>query len=368
MSLAWISQNHFTSRTPRSLQRTNYLRKLEGVLTQTFNSYFSSKNKGTHITLACLDTIGESTVRSLAEQTDRSFKTVKQDIGLFVPIFLIERGFSILSVAFFELGMFSVMIPLHYYILLWINKWGVKRTLLVSYFINILFYILLFCNNYLIANIGRIGFLFAVGLLNVIAVGLYWTAHHIYFIKSINGKEAGTKLAIISGIPTIIAIASPFLGSVLITNFNFETSFIVSAVFLFIASFVLFFSGKISSIEVNLDVGKIIDKKNMGKNIIFIILGIGNSSVGLIWPLLLFFLSVKLISMGIIYLFANLAYASAGYFGGKTSDKDGSQKIVRIGAAGHGLSMILRAFSTTIISLTAFQTMGGYSEDCFGSL
>ena len=218
-------------------------------------------------------------------------------ISLFVPIFLIERGFSILSVAFFELGMFSVMIPLHYYILLWINKWGVKRTLLVSYFINILFYILLFCNNYLIANIGRIGFLFAVGLLNVIAVGLYWTAHHIYFIKSINGKEAGTKLAIISGIPTIIAIASPFLGSVLITNFNFETSFIVSAVFLFIASFVLFFSGKISSIEINLDVGKIIDKKNMGKNIIFIILGIGNSSVGLIWPLLLFFLSVKLISM-----------------------------------------------------------------------
>ena len=280
-------------------------------------------------------------------------------ISLFVPIFLIEKGFSILSVAFFELGMFSVMVPLHYYVLLWINKWGVKRTLIASYFINILFYILLFYNNYLITHIGRIGFLFAIGIVNVTAVGLYWTAHHIYFIKSINGREAGTKLAIISGIPTIIAIASPFLGSLLITNFNFETSFIVSAVFLFIASFVLFFSGKISSIEVDLDMEKILDRKNMKKNIIFTIQGIGYASTGLVWPLLLFFLSVKLISMGVLYLFSNLAYATIGYFSGKRSDENGSQKLVKIGAAGHGLSMILRAFATTIITLTTFQTMGG---------
>ena len=63
--------------------------------------------------------------------------------------------------------------------------------------------------------------------------------------------------------------------------------------------------------------------------------------------------------MGILYLFSNLAYASAGYFSGKRADKNGSQKLVKVGAAGHGLSMILRAFATTIISLTTFQTMGG---------
>lgn len=92
MPLAWIRQNQFTSRNPRSLQRTNYLRGLENVILQTFQSYLSPRaDDKTQVTLACLEAIGENAVRGLAEQTGRSFDTVKQDIGLFVPILLCER-------------------------------------------------------------------------------------------------------------------------------------------------------------------------------------------------------------------------------------------------------------------------------------
>ncbi len=280
-------------------------------------------------------------------------------LSLFVPIFLIERGFSIQLVAVFELGMFILIVPMHSLVLRYINSWGVKRTLIASYFLNIVFYILLFSNVHLVASVGRIGFLSLIALANVLAITSYWTAHHIYFITSINKKEAGSKLAILSGIPTLVAIASPFLGSLLITNFSFEASFLLSAVLLFFASFVLFFSDKINSIKVDLDIEKIIDKECPRKNIIFIIQGLGYASSGLIWPLLLFYLSLKLLSIGILYLFSNLAYAIIAYVGGKLIDKNGSEKIIKIGAMGHGISLIFRAFATTLLSLTTFQTMGG---------
>ncbi|MDA3839464.1 MAG: hypothetical protein PF572_00075 [Patescibacteria group bacterium] len=280
-------------------------------------------------------------------------------ISLFVPIFLLKTGFSIMNIAFFELGMFVFTVPFQYLILLRINKWKVERALIVSYFVNILFYISLFYTNTIIDLVGSIPFLFLIGFVNVLAVGLYWTAHHIYFVSSIERKDAGSKTAILSGVPVLVAIASPFIGSILITNFSFKISFLVSAIFLLIASIVLFFSGKIKTIKVDLDMEKIIDKKNMNKNLLFTIQGLGSASTGLVWPLLLFFLSVKLLSMGVLYLFSNLAYAVIGYWGGKRADKNGSHKIVKIGAAGHGISMIFRAFATSIIALTTFQTMGG---------
>ncbi|PLX22011.1 hypothetical protein C0584_00580 [Candidatus Parcubacteria bacterium] len=280
-------------------------------------------------------------------------------ISLFVPIFLIESGFSIFHIAFFELGIFLATVPMHYFILSNINNWGVKRTLTSSYFVNILFYIVLFCTDILFSKIGMILFLVLLGFLNVVAITLYWTAHHVYFISSVEKENAGKKLAIMSSIPTMVAIISPFLGSILITNFNFQASFVVSSLFLLIASFFLFFSEKIQPINVNLNIREIFDRRGYRKNIIYVIQGMGYSSTGLIWPLLLFYLSVKLISMGVLYLFSNLAYAIIANFSGRIIDKNGSHKIVRIGAAGHGLSMILRAFATTIISLTTFQTMGG---------
>jgi len=217
----------------------------------------------------------------------------------------------------------------------------------------------LFYNNAIISFFGGIYFLFMVGFLNVLAVGLYWIAHHIYFINSIKKEEVGSKLGIISCIPVVAAVASPFLGSVLITNFSYNIAFLVSVILLLIASFILFFSKNIKNIKIDLNIDKIIDKKNKNKNIIFVIQGLGHAATGFVWPLLLFYLSVKLISIGILYLFSNIAYAYIGYWSGKNTDKNGSYKIVKIGAAGHGASMILRAFVSSFVSITAFQTMGG---------
>lgn len=280
-------------------------------------------------------------------------------ISLFVPIFLYKNiGLSIYEIAFFELFLFIGAIFCHYFVLSNISKWGIKKTLILSYFLNVLFYLTLGLSAILVADLGKIPFLFFLGIIDIMASSFYWTAHHVYFLKATKAENGGEKLGLLMGIPTLASIVSPLLGAMVITVFGFYGSFLVSGLFVFAASIVLLLAENVV-IEINLNFKHIFDFGKMRKNIIFIIQGMGHVATGLLWPILLFFLSIKLISIGFLYLVSNSAYALVSYLGGKSIDKNGSNGIGKFGAIGHGLSLVLRAFATSIFAITTFQTMGG---------
>src|SRR3989339_553423 len=213
-------------------------------------------------------------------------------VSLFIPIFLLNSSFSILEVAFMELGVFFGAILFHFLTLKFLNAFGgVKRVMIWSYVIYILMYLALRYTDFLVAGFGKGIFL------------------------------------------------------------------------MIIASSALFFSRDIKT-EIDMSLKKSFNFHNPRTNIIFFIQGLGYAAVGFIWPILLFLFSIELISMGFLYLFSNIVYAAISYFGGKKTDNDHSNLIGRVGAVGHGFSMIFRALSTTILAMTAFQTMGGF----FGGL
>src|SRR3989339_32357 len=285
-------------------------------------------------------------------------------VSLFIPIFLLNSSFSILEVAFMELGVFVGAILFHFLTLKFLNAFGgVKRVMIWSYVIYILMYLALRYTDFLVAGFGKGIFLIIIAVLDVSASCFYWTTHHVYFFKSTKSRNAGKKLGILLSVPTIAGISSPFLGSILIDNFSFHTTFLVSAILMIIASSALFFSRDIKT-EIDMSLKKSFNFHNPRTNIIFFIQRLGYAAVGFIWPILLFLFSIELISMGFLYLFSNIVYAAISYFGGKKTDNDHSNLIGRVGAVGHGFSMIFRALSTTILAMTAFQTMGGF----FGGL
>jgi len=100
-------------------------------------------------------------------------------ISLFVPIFLLEKGFSINEIIYMEVGILSSSIILHYFVLRVIPVWGVKKTLILSYILNIVLYLSMFYVDILIADFGRIFFLTLVAVFNVLPSVLYWSAHII---------------------------------------------------------------------------------------------------------------------------------------------------------------------------------------------
>jgi MFS transporter, DHA1 family, multidrug resistance protein len=280
-------------------------------------------------------------------------------ISLFIPIFLLKSGYSILNVAFFELGIFVVSILGHYFVVSHISKIGVRRSMITSYFLYIILYLLFFYADSFASDGGKISFLMILLVIEAVADSMYWSSYHVYFLGVTEQKEnAGKKLGILVAIPNIVSIAAPFLGGVLITGFGFKGVFLISTILLVIASYVLFFT-KDSPVDIKLENKKVFDFGDIRKNLIFVIQGGTYAATGVMWPLLLFFLSINLISMGLLFLISSLVFSAVTYLGGKQSDSKGTRKITRIGAAGQGVSLIFRALSTSIVGLTIFQTMGG---------
>lgn len=284
-------------------------------------------------------------------------------ISLFIPIFLLEYGFSVLEVAMMELGLFMGCLLGHRLLLANISILGIKKIMIASYFFNILLYLSLFYIDRLVDNFGGVFFLFFIAVLDVFGMTLYWTSHHVYFLGVAETKNEGKRLGLLLAIPSLISMSGPFVGSLLISNYSFRGVFLISTILLITAAYVLFFTNDVS-VKLKLKAKDFWDFHHLRKNLIFIIQGASYVATGFIWPLLLFFMSVKLVSMGIIYFISNILYASVSYFGGKISDTKNSKKISRISSVGHGLSLIFRSLSNTVIMMTAFQAMGGF----FGGL
>lgn len=280
-------------------------------------------------------------------------------IALFVPLFLIELGYSIIVIAIMEAVSYILCVFAHYYILKYLHIIGVKRMLISSYLLNIIFYIILYNSDNLIGVFGNVYFLLFIFIFNVIPFVAYWTAHHVYIIRSVNNKNTGKRVGIIFAIPTLLGIVGPYLGSVLITDYGFKFIFFASTLLLMIGSGSLFFSSDIKIRKPKIEIKYIIDIKNIRKNLIYFMQGVGLSATGFLWPVFLFFSSVKLTSIGLLYFLSNASYSVVGYLSGKQSDKRGNRLLVQIGSFGHGLSIIFRSLASAVTTISIFQTMGG---------
>lgn len=280
-------------------------------------------------------------------------------ISLFVPIFLLKSGYSILEITLLEIAMFISIIFLHFFVLHAIARLGVKRTLIISYIFNIIFYLLLYNTDNFIGLSNKTLFLVIIGVFNILPTALYWSAHHVFFFKSTDSAHAGAKIGLLFCLPTLIGIISPYLGSVLITKYDFRFVFLLSAVLLVAASFSLLFSENIEVKTARLNLKKILDLKHIRKNIIFFIQGVSFAATSFIWPILLFLSSIKLTAIGGLYLISSFIYSIVGFLAGKRSDKKSSRNLVALSSIGHGISIIMRGLTTSLMSIVVWQSLGG---------
>jgi YQGE family putative transporter len=285
-------------------------------------------------------------------------------ISIFIPIFLLDKvRMSLAEVALCELGGFIMSIFLHYAIIAISGRIGVKKIMIGSYLTNIITCIVLYFGAQLYISLGAPLFIGLIVILNSLPLSMYWSAHHVYFLKSAGSRDEGRKLGILQSVPMVISIAGPFIGSILIAHYSFRGVFLMSIVLLLSASFSLTFSDDIKS-EVKLSWKRIIDTKHFKKNSVFFLQGLGYCATSFVWPVLLFFASINLVMMGFFYLLSNLLNGIIVFIGGKDADINGTNRIIKIGAAGHSLSIIMRALSETVLFMATFQSMGGF----FGGL
>jgi MFS family permease len=280
-------------------------------------------------------------------------------VSIFIPIFLLKTGYSLLSVVLLELTMFFFSIVFHIVFVHYLHKWGIKRSLVASYFLNIILFAILYNADPIINSLGRTMYLALLGFANITGFTLYWSSHHIFFIKSTTIKSSGSKEGFLMAMLSFVGTSGPFLGGLLISLHGFKIVFLISTVLLGIASIALFFSKDIKTKKCKLSARTIIDPTGKRKNMIYFFQGMAYTATIFLWPIFLFLSVFTFAAIGFLYLLSDLAFSLICFVGGKQADKKGNRNFVGLGSLGLGFSLILRVLFATPVGISLWQTMGG---------
>jgi hypothetical protein len=280
-------------------------------------------------------------------------------ISVFVPIYLLDLGFSLASVFLYLFLSYAGQTFATYIVTSRIERWGVKHTLIFSYLINIVLYLMLSSAEAIIAGIPHLWFIFLIAVISAIQIAFFWTSHHFYFLETDDGNGSGSKTGILNGIPVLFGIIGPLLGGFLITEEGFSLVFMISSLLLILASGSLFFSKNIKIKTKKITLKKTLDLDRSSKNWIYVLQGFKLVVFAVSWPLIMYYLDISLIGIGGVYFLANVVHSIFCYESGSWSDKRGSRRIIQIGLIGHNISLIARGLVTTITGASIWTVMGG---------
>ena len=281
-------------------------------------------------------------------------------VGIFVPIFFLERGFSFLSVLFFYLIQSVVQIFLYVFGSKIPGKIGIKHSILLSMPFLISFFIL--SNNVLsyrkfFSDYAIISFF---SVIFSIAMFLYWFSFHVDFVKFTNSKTEGQQIGMLQALTTFFSVLGPLFGGLIITHYSFNVLFIITSIILFLATIPLFMSKEIK-VDLEYKTKNIFKFEKRSRNIFFFAEGARQESALVFWPIFLFFISIQISSLGLLYSMTNLLLAIFSIFVGRISDVFNKSLLMRVGSIVHALSLVARTFVRSLFMIFSIQSIGAIS-------
>lgn len=145
-------------------------------------------------------------------------------IGIFIPIYLVNNGFSIPDALFFFALFYA-------FGLLGVNDitgrciawFGPKHVISASFFLQVLFFVML-------ASLPELHWsLWQLALIARIASCAYYMSFHVSFSKMKHGGNAGRELGLINIVSKVSGVAGPVAGGVVATLFGAQSIIIIAA-------------------------------------------------------------------------------------------------------------------------------------------
>lgn len=234
---------------------------------------------------------------------------------------------------------------------------GFKHTVWVS---SLPFFLLI---PALILAAGNFYLFFIAAFLWGIHSGLYWWGYHGYFIKSGETEAYGQGIGEAKFLDTLAIVMTPIIGAVVTETFGFYSTFILAGIFMLVAILVL---GRKNDVAQKRDV-KLSEVFSLIKNhksvsLAYVGLQAEFTFYTVVWPLFLFLLFGRVISLGIIVSAASLVAAIVGVGIGKMVDKKGERKVVSIGAPLLAASWLVRVVNTSLPNFIFADSLRNFGE------
>lgn len=234
---------------------------------------------------------------------------------------------------------------------------GFKKTIWVS---SIPFFFLI---PALILASGNFFLFFIAGSLWGIHSGLYWWGYHGYFIKSGDTKAYGQGIGEARLLDTVAIVFTPFFGAFITEIFGFASTFILASVFMLVALLVLGRDHDVAQ-KKDVELSEVLSLIKSHKSVSLAYMGLQAEFTfyAVVWPLFLFILFGRVISLGIIVSAATFIAAVVGVGIGRFVDKKGERRVVSVGSPLLAASWFVRIFSTTLPSFIFADSLRHFGE------
>lgn len=211
-------------------------------------------------------------------------------IGIFVPIYLYEEGFSISQVVVFMVVNYAIRVVISWPLARLSDRLGPKGLMRVGLGLTVAFLLMLL-------SISQIGWpLLLLALVDGVAITLFYLGYHIDFSQAKKLDEFGREAERVFALAKIAAASAPFIGGLIATAFNPQATIATALVAMVVAGWSL--SRSQSPPGKPLKSLAKLDFKRYGRSYLSIAaLGVDQTSTVVFWP----FFAALFIFSGEIY-------------------------------------------------------------------
>lgn len=277
-------------------------------------------------------------------------------VGIFVPVFLYQAGYSFSNIflffAFMALFNMVFIIPaskISY-------RFGLKHTILFSVPFLIIFFFLMFSLEYYRWPLIMLAFFAGLN------AALFWFPYHVGFSKFSSKKKRGRQIGFSKILTSIFSALGPIVGALIITFFGFKVLFIFVS-FLLVGSTIPLFLTKEIHVPVKFSVEGLFRYSTLKNKIAYMGAGIETRLATVVWPLFIFIFifGERYFSLGLfssITFFSSLTFV---FLAGKYSDIN-RRILLKVGTISNSIVWIIKSFLITPIQVFIIGIFYGASK------
>ncbi|AKM78418.1 MAG: hypothetical protein UX49_C0011G0003 [Candidatus Wolfebacteria bacterium GW2011_GWC2_46_275] len=262
-------------------------------------------------------------------------------IGVFVPIYFWNLGFPLWKILLFYFLHSAWFLVFTFSLLPLIKKLSDKMMM----FLSIPFLVLYFLGLGTMKTIPLL--FFALPIASAIHGLLFNIGYHIDFSSVAHREKLGKEVGMRSVLASILSLAAPFFGGVLIAAAGFQNTFFIGSAILLISVFPLFFFPNRNKSK-NLSIHSITPLFKEPELFPFTISGIGYATEaivrGAIWPLFIFIAIGNFKEFGTIISLGLIVTAVVTYLVGYLADYGKRRNVITWTSIGNAVVWLIRPF------------------------